>query len=384
MKQAVLKIRPYNHSPIWKFVIDMRGFGKSRMFFKSRQSANVELKKQRRLLAHHGKEALGLSAVEMHAFIAARDMLAEYGETIGDAVKARVDYHKNQRRCDLTVAQFKNEYLAGKEALLAKKELSEAHIRDLKTRLNKFCSMFGDVKLTGVNFVDVEKWLLNFTNGNRRNFYAVISGMFNEAVRLEYIDKNPLAKIEKPGRSKNPPEIFTVDELTSLLETAQRVEPDILPMIAICAFSGVRSDGEISRLDYSMIDFKRGQIDLPAAVTKAGKRRVIPMQSNLITWLRPYAGRVGAVLPNGARYKRDKVCEKSGVAWRQNGLRHGFASYRLEATKDAPLVAFELGHPSPTLLYSTYREVVTSEEAARYWQIAPKVEENVVDFAVAS
>ena len=39
MKQAVLKVRPYKHSSVCKFVIDMRGFGKSRMFFKSRARA---------------------------------------------------------------------------------------------------------------------------------------------------------------------------------------------------------------------------------------------------------------------------------------------------------------------------------------------------------
>ena len=69
MKQAVLKVRPYKHSSVWKFVIDMRGFGKSRMFFKSRARAVLELKNQRRLLNHHGKEALALSAADMSALL---------------------------------------------------------------------------------------------------------------------------------------------------------------------------------------------------------------------------------------------------------------------------------------------------------------------------
>ena len=74
MKQAVLKVRPYKHSSVWKFVIDMRGFGKSRMFFKS-GLLQSELKNQRRLLNHHGKEALALSAADMSALLVRRDTL---------------------------------------------------------------------------------------------------------------------------------------------------------------------------------------------------------------------------------------------------------------------------------------------------------------------
>ncbi|HEV3100513.1 MAG TPA: tyrosine-type recombinase/integrase [Candidatus Udaeobacter sp.] len=318
-----------------------------------------------------------LTTHERNLFHECRKALEPLGKTLRDATEFFVGHLKATQRCNLTIQQFKDEYLSAKQSLRAGNELSKAHIRDLQTRLSKFCSVFGELKLAEIGFVEIEKWLLNFTNGNRRNHYTVISSMFNEAVRLEYIDKSPMAKIEKPKKSSKTPEIFTVDELTSLLETAQKIEPDILPMVAICAFSGVRSEGEISRLEWSMVDLKRGHIDLPATVTKAGKRRVVPIQPNLMAWLQPYAGRTGAVLPKGARYKREAVCEESGVTWKQNALRHSFASYRLEQTKDAPLVAFELGHPSPALLYSTYREVVRPADAERYWEIAPSPDADI-------
>jgi hypothetical protein len=54
----------------------------------------------------------------------------------------------------------------------------------------------------------------------------------------------------------------------------------------------------------------------------------------------------------------------------------------LAAIHDAPRVASELGHATPQLLYSTYRELVRPEEAERYWKIAPTAAtENVVAFA---
>src|ERR1700757_4514861 len=131
MRTAVLKIRSYKHSPVWKFVIDMRGFGKNRMFFKSRASAKKEFEKQRKLFEAHGREALAMSQREMSDFIHARDTLAKYGETINEAVTARVSYWENIRRCKLTVGQFKGEYIAKKEALLAREELRPSHVRDM-------------------------------------------------------------------------------------------------------------------------------------------------------------------------------------------------------------------------------------------------------------
>jgi integrase len=211
--------------------------------------------------------------------------------------------------------------------------------------------------------------------------------MFNEAVRLELIEKNPLAKIAKPPKSETPPEIFTVEELTALLEAAQQIAPDVLPMIAIGAFAGVRTDiqdGEIRRVEWSAIDLKRGHIDMSAAVTKRAKRRIIPVQPNLAAWLAPYSGMQRRVMPKGARGKLKKVRKAAGVEWKDNALRHSFASYRMAAINDAPRVAAELGHPNPALLYNTYRELVMPEEATRYWQIAPNAVEKVIAFSAGA
>ena len=44
-----------------------------------------------------------------------------------------------------------------------------------------------------------------------------------------------------------------------------------------------------------------------------------------------------------------------------------------------------MGHVSPHMIFSNYREIVTPEEAERYWQIFPPSQaENVVAMAQAS
>jgi integrase len=90
----------------------------------------------------------------------------------------------------------------------------------------------------------------------------------------------------------------------------------------------------------------------------------------------------GPVVPTAARGKIERVRKAAGLSqWPKNGLRHSYASYRLAAIHDAPRVAAELGHTTPQLLYSTYRELVLPEEAERYWKIEPVVDaKNVVAF----
>src|SRR4030095_11147854 len=97
MKKATIAVRPYRHSKKHKFIVDLRAFGKGRMFFKTRAEADAEAIRQRTLLERHGREAVRLSPREMSDFITARKKLAEYGETIDDAVKFRIDYLERVR-----------------------------------------------------------------------------------------------------------------------------------------------------------------------------------------------------------------------------------------------------------------------------------------------
>jgi integrase len=198
------------------------------------------------------------------------------------------------------------------------------------------------------------------------------------------IDSNPILRTAKPKLLDNPPEIFTVDELSSLLEAANCTAPDVLPLLAIGAFAGLR-DAEIKRLDWNEVDLARGHIEIKAAKAKSARRRIVPISPNLAAWLRPYAGIKGRLAPVGARKKLDRIRKAACLTrWPKNGLRHSFASYRLAAIQDAPRVASELGHTSPQMLYSTYRELVLPEEAERYWKIAPKgTAENVVAFSAS-
>jgi integrase len=260
--------------------------------------------------------------------------------------------------------------------------MSNVYQRDLRYRFSVFCRDFGNRPFAGITVEEIDNWLraLKLSPQSKVNFRSVIGVLFSHAIKRRIIDINPITHAAKPKRPNVPPEIFTANELRSLLDAANRVASDVVPMLAIGAFAGLR-EAEIQRLNWSEIDLTprpnlpHGHIEVKAAKAKSARRRIVPILPNLAAWLRPYSGLTGHVVPAGARRKQDRVRKVAELArWPNNGLRHSFASYRLAAIHDAPRVASELGHTSLQMLYSTYRELVRPEEAERYWNIAPAAE----------
>jgi hypothetical protein len=66
-----------------------------------------------------------------------------------------------------------------------------------------------------------------------------------------------------------------------------------------------------------------------------------------------------------------RFCE--GFTWQDNGLRHSFISYRLAVLHDTARVALEAGN-SPDVIFAHYRELVTPEEAKKWFDVKPRPE----------
>jgi integrase len=382
MKRPTLRVLEYRHSKTHPWYLDLRPFNRGRKFFKTKAEAEAERLRQITTLERHGREAVGLSPGELSVIIHARKKLAEHGKTIDDAATFYLDYLERIRRCNVTVADLAKEVLEAKR----KDGMSATYIADLKKRLATFCADFGNRPIAAITVEDLDDWLRNLNCGpkSRANYRANVGVLFSYAERRRMLDSNPILHTARPKLPDNPPEIFAVDELAALLNAASKRAPEMVPMLAIAAFAGIR-DAEVKRLDWSEIDQKRGHIEVKASKAKSARRRIVEMQPNLREWLRPYAGMTGPVVPSNSRKKLDLIRKAAGLArWPKNGARHSFASYRLAATHDAPRVASELGHTSPQMLYSTYRELVLPMEAERYWRIVPTRETaNVVAFSAS-
>jgi len=381
MKRPTLRVLEYRHSKTHPWYLDLRPFNKGRKFFKTKAEADAERLRQITTLARHGREAVGLSPAELSSIVQARKKLAKHGKTIEDAATFYLDYMERIRRCKVTVAELSSEVVEAKR----KDGRAPMYVADLKKRLARFVADFGERLIAGITVEELDDWLrgLDCSPKTRMNFRANVGVLFSYAERRRMIDSNPILRTARPKLADLPPEIFTVDELSALLTAAVKRAPDVVPMLAIGAFAGVR-EAEIKRLDWSEVDQKRGHIEIKSSKAKSARRRIVEMQPNLREWLRPYAEMTGLVVPANSRKKLALVRKAAKLArWPTNGLRHGYASYRLAAIHDAPRVGSELGHASPQMLYSTYRELVLPEEAIRYWQITPEKTANVVAFSAS-
>ena len=87
-----------------------------------------------------------------------------------------------------------------------------------------------------------------------------------------------------------------------------------------------------------MIDFDRKHIDLPAAITKDGQRRIVDMSDNLIEWLFLCLRPSGKILPENFRRKRWALGRamnwKDG--WPEDILRRSYGSYHLAKYRTLP------------------------------------------------
>jgi integrase len=265
---------------------------------------------------------------------------------------------------------------------------SPRYLEDLENRLTKFSKNFA-VNIDRVFTSDVQGWLdkLKVKTQTVRNYQRVLNTLFEFAISRGYVPKNenPVADTEKVDVRNGEIEIYTPKELRALLDAepkeedfSPRLARAFKPCIALAAFAGLRT-AEIERLTWDDIDFASGHITLSASKAKTASRRIIPIVPALRAWLEPFARKHGPVWPG----KRDEfydaqrpTAQTAGIAWKRNGLRHSFASYRLAEVKNAAQVSLEMGN-SAGVVFKFYRELVTPKQAEEWFGVMPVPKENV-------
>lgn len=297
------------------------------------------------------------------------------GDRIIEAAKF-LKQHDRARLTPRTVREVVDEFIALKES----KGKSPRYIGDLKSRLNRFANAFG-VSIADVTTGDVQGWLdkLNVSAQTAKNFRTVVGSLFNHAERRGYILKgwNPVADTEREKVSRGSIEIYTPEEIGRLLAAAGKT---FRPCVAIGAFAGLRS-AEIERLEWQDVNFDAGHITVGAHKSKTASRRIVPLTENLRAWLTPHRKTKGRVWPgtHDEFYEAQQATAdgaqqgkgKAPLAWKHNGLRHSFASYRLAAVQSAAQVALEMGN-SPGVVFAHYRELVTRQQAEAWFSVMPK------------
>jgi integrase len=131
---------------------------------------------------------------------------------------------------------------------------------------------------------------------SRRNHRDVLGFFFCWLVLKGYLPKGAdlLEGVQNySARKIGEIEIYSPDELARLIAHADAA---MLPFIVIQAFAGLRH-AEVDRMDWQEIDLDYGFIEVVAAKSKTGERRLVPMHDNLKAWLLKHRKPRGKVCP---------------------------------------------------------------------------------------
>jgi integrase len=255
------------------------------------------------------------------------------------------------------------------------KGLTAATLREMRSTLKPFAAEF-DEPIGNLSRKRVEEWLRSRNIGPRRwnNMRASILSLYRFARRSGLLpaEMSPVETIERRKITFHVG-TYTPDELRKLLAAVPR---EWLPLIALGAFCGLRPEeiapdprngGWKPGLVWENILWDKRKVDVPAAVSKVRRRRFAVLTDAAESFLAPYRGESGPVVPGQDRHKFNRDWAKdAGISWVDNGLRHSYASYRLALTKDAPALALEMGN-SPGMIFNHYLDLKHEDEAERWF-----------------
>lgn len=305
------------------------------------------------------------------------EALAPYGVSIREAISAYIARHE-EIAASVPVPQAVKEFLEAKDHA----GVSPRYRADMRLRLVRFEKTFGKRIVGEITTKDLSRWLEKLGVGpvTRNNYRRNLGVFFGWCERVSYVRTNPIRLTERAKKRPEPVEIFTAGELRVILSNAPA---ELVPALALGAFAGLRVS-EISGLDWKEINFLKGHIEVAAEIAKTASRRFVPMPPALIAWLMPHALPAGPISPNRLNERlsayratidkeavEDGVVIRPAVPWKDNGLRHSFASYAIAKEESADRVALWLGHTSAKITFEHYQERATMEDALAWFDVMP-------------
>ena len=340
------------------------GTRRSRQFFASEKAArefiadSLNAARKRGHFAFEIPHKLAIEAVE------GAEMLKPYGVTLTTAIEFFIRH--NRAGVQTHLRDLIPVYLQTKE--------NPRYRKAQQISLRLFERNFAAKPLGLIQTSDIESWLTakNWRPLNRRNYIRDISMFFNWAKLRGHVEQNPCAKIPRPKVIQKTPTIYSVAEACLLLETASNhPELQLLPMLAICLFAGVRIE-EAKRMRWEMIDWKEGEIRLPGEITKTHQPRNIEILDSLPAWIGPNPPKTGQIIAScRLRERRTELWRLAGVVRKRNALRHTYASFHAGFYRDPGLLQLQLGQQTPSVMFKHYIAATRRTDAEEFFSLRP-------------
>ena len=260
---------------------------------------------------------------------------------------------------------------------------SNAYMSDLHVKLNRFSRDF-KTNISEVTTKDIDTWLrgLKLSGRSRNHFRSTIVLLFNFGKANGYLDRDRTHAAEHTSvvrKKLRPIEIYTPEDFAKLLAAA---DDSTLPRLVFGGFCGLRPT-EAKLIQWQDVIWESKSIRISADIAKTRTRRLAPLTDAAASWLLKWKTAKGPAITGEINDRMGALCEKCGVKWKKNALRHSFITYRLAIVKDFTRVAFEAGN-SPQIIRSNYDAVAQEGEARLWFSIKPKTAPNIVEMKEAA
>lgn len=285
--------------------------------------------------------------------------------TVNDYIKVSLELHKHKRK-----ACVQNDLVS----------IHRLHIKDF----------MGSKRLDKVKPSHIELWQnyvleKGLSPARVKKMRSLLFTMFNDAIKDEIIDKNPLLVVKTPRIPRTKINPFTLDEINLILENSSG---QFQNFYATAFFTGARS-GELIGLRWEDIDFenqeiriersiKMGEISVPKTENSI---RVIDMLDSLVPYLEAQYSLTGkynsyVFLNKELNHYYDikrirctdwkKVLKACKLDYRPiYHTRHSFASLMLSNNEDILWVSNMLGHTDSTMTLSKYSRYIKRDKKKR-------------------
>ncbi len=373
------------HKAPWQLTLYHEG-KKTRTFHATLEDAKKEKGKADRLRAKEGSRAFSYDRAAQAEYEEAKRIVGLATPLVPFLRQAVV--RKEQER--KTVAEASAHFLEAKSKLGLAYKTEE----DMTGRLKIFGQVFRGRSLETITRNELVDWLNQMPHLPRTvwNYYRTVGALLNYAERRDWIDKNPMRKIDPnadlPKCRKSPVQILTVEQGKATMRYVEQKLPHLLGWACVQYFAGIR-DAEAERMRGEWIDPARKLIVIPGwymegdkaqGVTKTRDDWVMDTIPDAFwLWVARYpsafaAGPLAApTLAVWLTMRNELIAAEVFPKWPANGFRHSFATYHLSAYRNQSATSLLLRHRNASQLWNSYlSKLVPPSVALTYLSLPPK------------
>lgn len=198
----------------------------------------------------------------------------------------------------------------------------------------------------------------------------ILHGVLEHCRRQYWCAQNPFADMRGPLLEEKEIELLSWDELIRLTTCARKSEHRVcMPALGLMLWGGIRP-AEVVRLCWSDINWEEKVISLRPMHSKTGGMRHVQLHPVLRAWLRSCGSGQGRICPPNWERRWRALRDAAGIIpWRQDVLRHTYASYHAKQFHNFFRLQEDMGHRSAALLRTRYLSMrgVTAANARLFW-----------------